>query len=228
MEIKRKYKEDPIGVILMRLAFPQNEDKEAVRKTIAFKKDIHKSAKNMYYRHKTVFDRAGIRIEDVESILTCNTYVILSKNEEMSPKILANFLHQRGTKLAKSCRTMLEATLEDVALTDDDALQDAGNPETLMMAKEEVAARSKDIQQKLVVKSADYIKKFLDKNRVLLNNSKIKPGDVLDMVNSNAIEFANQVYQNDGQIKFNDFNKFKKILSVKMSRFVKELKESNV
>lgn len=230
MTAKRKYKEDPDGVALMHLSFPASENKDAITKTMASKKAIKTSAKVLYYKNKPSFDKVGVRIEDVESVLTCNTYVAFIKNPSITPKILASFLRQRGTKLANLYKGLSAEIVEELIpgdFTVEDLLVDTSNPENVLMAKEEAALRSKEIREKLVTRSRDYITKFIDKNRQFLDNARIRPEEITEMVHSNAIEFASLLYRHGDTIKFSDFNKFKKLLSVRMSRFVKDLKTVN-
>lgn len=226
----KKYKNDIDGVSLMRFSFPEEQNKDAISRVMQSKPAIKAAAKHIFYKNVTTFGRVGMRLEDIESILTSNAYVRLAA-KPMAPKILKNFLKQRGIKLAQRYKTLASELVEEAVLPDDvvleDLISDYSNPENILMAKEELAQRSSDIQRKLVKKSQEYVLNFVQKNRATLERAGINVSEVTSLVNSNAVEFASAIYRNRNEINFNDFKKFKRLLSVKMSRFVKDLNTVN-
>lgn len=228
----KKYKNDIDGVSLMRFSFPDEQNRDAISRVMESKPTIKAAAKYIFYKNMVTFTKVGMRLEDIESILTCNAYVRLAEKPTTAPKILKNFLKQRGIKLANRYKDLANELVETAMLPDDVALEDLisdySNPENILMAKEELALRSSDIQTKLVKKSQEYVLKFIEKNRFVLERAGINLSEVTSLVNSNAIEFASAIYRNRNEINFNDFTKFKKLLSVKMGRFVKDLKAANV
>jgi len=227
MAAKRKYKSDPVGVQLMHLSFPEAENQTAVKKIQENRSAIKTSAKNLFYKYKVTFDKVGIRIEDVESFLSSNAYVAFSKPKPLEADFLPAFLKQRGLKLANSFKKIAATIVEDVIPQEDvyidDLIVDNANPEEILMAKEEAAFRSREIQGKLIIRSREYVQNFIDKNSVALVAARISSETVFEIVNGAAVEFASSLYRQNGAIRFSDFGRFKKILSVRMSRFVKEL-----
>jgi len=224
-----KYKENMDGVALMHSSFPASENIVALRKTMESKKLIRKLAKAMFYRNRRVLDRVGIRIEDIESIFTSNAYVAFAKNPGLTQKVLTSFLQQRGQKLSKLYRRVSVETVEDLAY-DSTFLEytvDYSNPEIIMIAKEEAARISKDVQDKLLGRIADFVEKFIDKNQTLLNNAKIGSGEIQSMVTGSAYDYAAKLYRNGDTVKSIDSRIFKRFLSVKMSRLAKDLRAVN-
>lgn len=224
-----KYKENIDGVALMHSSFPPSENIAALRKTMESKKLIKKLAKSMFYKNRRFLDRVGVRIEDVESIFTSNSYVAFAKNPALTEKILSSFLQQRGKKLAKLYRRVSAETVEDTSpdVSFFDQVVDYSNPEVIMIAKEEAARISRDVQEKLLGRIAGFVDKFIDRNRTLLDNAKISPGEIQNMVSGSAFDYAAKLYRNSDTIKPVDSRTFKRFLSVKMSRLAKDLRAVN-
>jgi len=185
------------GTNLMRSAFPAELDQTAVDRAVAHRKIIKSVAKSMVYRNDPLCTHAGLQVEDLESILFTNAYVLFSKGD-VDPPILTSFLKQRSVKIINRYKNKVMHTDETESLVDE-------TPEGIAIAKEEAELKV-SLKNQLVEESQDYLNSFLKKNQFPRKYRRVFWMTVLE----NTVD--------DFILKGLDRDLFRRVLIIKFSR----------
>lgn len=218
----KKYKDDFDGVTLMRKSFPIKENAAALSKMETNKKLIKALSIKLFSRNKVLFGKVGLDEEDVESIFTCYSYILLNKFSKDEERILTNFLKQRGTKLVNRYKTLsdnIAETPQEEELDIETLAIASGDPEQLLIAQEEAGKFLMQVRSSLIDRSAGYVADFYSKNKKELKKVGVTL-DTLDVtVDGVAFKYAEKKYQNSLPL---DYQEFKRGLVSHMSKLLKK------
>lgn len=227
MAKNKTYKTDPEGVLLMRTSFPKKIKNEALMRLSISRKLIGAMASKLYSRHKSLWDKSGHSLEDIESIFMAQSYVLFSKINEEQNRVLSKFLKQRGSKMVGMYRKLSEGIIEsptdiEESISLEDLIQDTDTPEEILIAKEKIGDIFQSIKA-LTVMSTDYVEFFYQKNVLELKSQKITLSALKAIAYDVAFKYAEKTYRKDLPMSSRDF---KKDLIAEMSKLLKTFKKA--